>query len=412
MRRLVFALLVAGVAAEAQAQRVIHDAGRDATAQETVTAMKDVTSGGLFETMLRNADAQAKLEVDGMLAHVREEMRSAVIALDVWFIAGVDPVDPLAAVPDDVFARNAEHCPRSVECLLRDLRAKHRAALAGPAVTKADLDKKVLAIEARVAALRGELKALQDEIAKKSGSPADEVFTRLEAHGASVIAFAKSVVTEVGTDEGRFKGASNALDEVGKGLEQVIKIYRVTRDIWSSRELVSVHPASLRPPPQQTEIDLLLIEQEHLKTRARIEARRHLEVSAALRLVDDAIASLRKVPGEPVERSTARIEDTLRESGANRPRLEALLKSLHVVGAAVAQMEAADRLANIRLADEQRRFSIRRSAIEAGTYEVALRAAAQRLALYWKRGMKPADVAQFAAWIANTAALIEVARKD
>ena len=415
MRKLLIGLIVAAGTADAHAQRIIYDGTRDATAQQTVEAVKEITSGALFDKMLHNVDAQAKLEADAMLAFVREQMRAHLIGLDVWYIAGVNPLDPLDLTQSEaVFERNARDCPRSVECLLRQLRDRHKAALAGPDVTQADLDRKLGEIKGKIATLQAELKALKDAMNAKSASPVDELFGRLESHGAKVLEFANAVVTEVGKDQGRFKGASKALDEVGKGLEQVLKIYQVTRDIWTSRDLVSIAPASLRPPPQQTEIQLLLIQQEHLRTRARLEAKRQIEVSAALRLVDGALTMLHGVHGGGVDRSAERIEDTLRAAAAmpDRRRLKDLLRALNEVAAAAAQMEAADQLAKIRLADEQRRFSIRQSAIQAGTYEVALRTAAQRLAAYWKRGMKPGDVAQFAAWVANTIALIEVAREE
>ena len=188
----------------------------------------------------------------------------------------------------------------------------------------------------------------------------------------------------------------------------------MTRDIWGSRDLVTVDPASLRPPPQETEIRLLLIDQEHLQTLAAIRARQQREVRTALRQVNSAIQAMQEVPGGSVDQSLARIEDTLRTAaaGPDRARLHALVFALHEVGAAVAQMQAADLLADIRVADEARRFSIKQSAVHAGLYEFALQAAAQRLAAYWKRGLKPADIVELGAWIANTAVLVEVSRKD
>ena len=170
-------------------------------------------------------------------------------------------------------------------------------------------------------------------------------------------------------------------------------------------------PASLLPPRQQTDLRLLAIEQAHLTTIAAIQARRELEVGEGLFLAEDATNLLTK-PDANVARAEARIEDTLRATAGNRQRMRALLDALHAVAAAAAQMEAANKLAEIRLADEARRFSIRRSAVHAGVYEAAIRTAADRLAAYWKRGLKPGELAQFAAWLANTAALVEVARKE
>jgi hypothetical protein len=412
MRLLAVGLVVA-CASQAHAQRFIYDEGRDATAQQTVTAMKAITSGSLFETMLRNVDSQAKSEGDALLAHVRETMRARLIALEAWHVKDVDPIDfdhqTLAA-----FDRNARLCPTSVNCVLRELTQLHQAALAAPDVTQADLKAKLTAIEARVTTLKAELQALKDASEAKAEPRVDQAFARLEEHGKQVLEFATALVNTAAKDEGGRKGASQALDEIGKGLDQVIKIYKITRGIWTSRGLVSVDPASLRPPPQQTEILLLAVEQEHLATRARIEAKRQLEVGAALRLVQMAKQAAKDVPGGSVELAEQRIEDTLRVSAgaATRDRLKGMLTTLHLVAAATAQMEAADQLARIRRSDEFRRYSIRQSAIQTATYEVALQAATQRLAAYWKRGLKPGDVVDLAGWIANTWALVEVSKKD
>ena len=72
-------LLCAG---QAHAQtRFIYDADRDTTAQQAATAAKDIASGSLFETMLRNVNTQAKVEVDTTMAELREQTRATLTAL-------------------------------------------------------------------------------------------------------------------------------------------------------------------------------------------------------------------------------------------------------------------------------------------------------------------------------------------
>jgi hypothetical protein len=398
------ALLVLSGTGQAAAQRIIYDGGRDTTATQAATAAKEITSGALFDTMLRNVDAQAKVEADTTLAYLREQMRAKLIALEVWQSPGIDP--PVPKTPN--FIANARGCPRSVDCFLRQMREKHREALKSANGTDAEVKAKLEVVKKKLVELDAALKALQSSPAKSKDARVDHVFDLLEEHGKTVLAFAEKVAGQVG-EEGRLKGASKALDQIGAGLDQVIKMYRITSDIWTSRGLVDVKPSSLRPPPEETELQLLRVEQEHLATIARIEAKRQLDVGEALVQVEAAIDL---VVQAGVSVSSNPIEVTLRAASGDRAALLKQQRALHAVAAVTAQMDAADRLATVRLADQARRFSIRQSAIHSTTYEVAIRAAADRLSAYWKRGLKASEVAEFAAWIANTAALVEVSRKE
>jgi hypothetical protein len=52
------------------------------------------------------------------------------------------------------------------------------------------------------------------------------------------------------------------------------------------------------------------------------------------------------------------------------------------------------KLAELRLAQEEHRYSIRHSAIMARSYEVALTSGTKRLARYYAGGLKPEKIAQ------------------
>jgi len=220
MRILVAALLVTW-ACDARAQRIIYDADRDATATQAAAAAKDVTSGVLFDTMLRNVDAQAKLEAEGMLGHVHEQMRARLIALDSWFIPNVDP--PAADQTREVRLENSRKCPTSIECFLRDLRAKHVKALTEASGSGANVATRLAAIQKQKVALEAELKALQEEAKKAKDPRIDQAFALLEEHGKLLLDYADKIA-KLGNEEGRFKGASKALEQIGAGLDQVIKM--------------------------------------------------------------------------------------------------------------------------------------------------------------------------------------------
>jgi hypothetical protein len=408
MRGVITGLLCLAWAADAHAQRIIYDGKRDTTAQQAAAAAKEVTSGTLFQTMLGNVDAQAKLEVDTEMAFVQERMRARLNAFKVWF----DPrTDSPPGVPLSIQARAA--CALAVECTLRNLRNLHQTALAAPVITPAELTTRLAAIKAKSEQLKSELKALQD--ANKSKDPfIVRAFEALDDPGGDLLDYAQKIANFAAEHSDIAKGAAKALDAVEEGLDQVIAIYHAIASIWRGQQAVSVEPISLRPSPQQIDLQLLAVEQAHLKTNARIEARRELEVGAALARVE---TGLQRLTDAGVARSTETIEAALRATPTStalptrRDVLTAQLLALHEAAAAVAQMDAADGLARLRLSDEERRYSIRRSGVNASTYDLTIQAAVQRLALYWKGGIKPTELAQFVFYITNTFAIPAIALK-
>jgi hypothetical protein len=414
MRRVFTAALFLVWAADAEAQRIIYDAKRDATAQETAAAAKEVTSGALFAAMLRNVDAQAKLEVDTETAFIQERMRAKLNAFEWWHNPNALPNQfPKPGVP---FSPTAfALCQRSVECQLATLRQQHQDALAAKPLPDEELNKRLAAIQDRRVALQAELKKLRD--ASKSTDPfIVRAFEALEDPGGDILAYAQKIV-EFAKASPTAKGIGKALTSIEEGLDQVLALYKAIESIWRGQQAVSVDPASLRPPPQQIELQLLEVEQAHLKTVARITARMHLEVGVALSGVQTAGARLEPVlarVSKSLGPSPRPIEATLREAAASHDR-QALLEqwlALHEAASAIAQLDAAEALAAFRLSDEARRYSIRRSAVNISTYDLTIQAAVQRLALYWKGGIKPTELAQFVFYVTNSIALPAIAIKQ
>src|SRR4051794_30438081 len=67
-----------------RAQRVIYDGGRDKAAQDTVSAAKDLSSGGIFDKMLQNMDTQAKQESQTVLDYARQQARAKLVNFAYW----------------------------------------------------------------------------------------------------------------------------------------------------------------------------------------------------------------------------------------------------------------------------------------------------------------------------------------
>ena len=414
MRGILITLVCLVWAADAQAQRIIYDGKRDATAQLTVTAAKDVTSGALFAAMLKNVDAQAKFEVETVTAFVQERMRARLNAFEVWQDPKAVPVQ--LPKPGEKFSPQAAGlCRRSVECQLSTLRLEHKEALAAPAITEAELKTRLATIATRSAALQAELKALQQ--ASKSTDPfIVRAFEALEDPGGDLLKYAEKIAALAGSSS-TARGVGNALAAIEEGLDQILGLYKAIASIWRGQQAVSVDPASLRPPPQQIELQLLAVEQVHLKTIARINARKELEVGVALAGVETGIlrvGTVLKQESKTFGQSPRPIEGTLREAAAshNRQALREQWEALHDAASAIAQLDAANSLATLRLSDEARRYSIRRSTVNISTYDLTIQAAAQRLALYWKGGIKPTELAQFVFYVTNSIALPAIAIKE
>ena len=139
----------------------------------------------------------------------------------------------------------------------------------------------------------------------------------------------------------------------------------------------------------QTKLELLRVEQAHLQTLGLIRARQALEVGDIKKTLDAARNFVARFPkDEPIERTLAGLK-----LSDDRDRLEFALFALYYAAAVAAQQETSANLAELRKSIEERRYSIQRSAVNAGTYEQTTRAVADRLALYWKAGVKPKDLA-------------------
>jgi hypothetical protein len=396
-------------ATDASAQRIIHDEARDKSAQDAAAAAKEVASGALFAKMLANVDVQAHREVDTTMAFVEQQMRAKLENFSRW----TDPTDPaqIATVLPGGAGILQRRC-RSLRCELESLKVKLTFFLrASPTLSKDELAARLKTLDDKKAALEAALKQLR-ESAKDKDPAIVRAFDLLEDPGKDIVDYAKRIGAVVDANGVPLQGVSKALGQISDGLDEVLALYQAIAGIWKGYKAISVDPASLRPPQEELDLRLLAVEQDHLKTVARIGARRDMDTGLALRHVE---AALGRMTGANLMSSTARIEDTLRTQAANpdpgRESLRTTLDLLHEAAAAVAEEDAAGRLAELRLSDEERRLSILRSAVNGSAYDQTIQAAAQRLALYWKSGVKPADIAQLAFYLTNTIAIPAIALK-
>lgn len=393
-------------AIELRAQRVIYDQSKDKTAQDTVAAAKEITSGSLFEKILRNVDLQGKQEADTQMAWVEQQMRAKLENFHFWSASNDN--DRVARILPGGAGYLAGRC-ESVKCELQSLevRLKFFQNLTGTTSTPDQIAARLSELEKKREALDQALKELQSS--SKSQDPVVlRMFDLLNDNGKNVIDYAKQLTALAKDNKLPIQGISTGLDKIGDGLDQMLSLYNVVEGIWKGYQAVNVDPASLRPPQEQIDLQLLALEQDHLKTITLILARESIEAGAAF---DRVKTALNRLDSAGVLNSKERVEDTLREYVQERGRqqLVALLGALHEAAAAVAEEDAAGRLATLRLSDEEHRYSIRRSALNSSIYDQTIQAASQRLALYWKSGIKPSELAQLIFYVANTAGVSAIA---
>jgi hypothetical protein len=407
---LVVAVVLCGV--DASAQRLLYDPSSDKSAQDAAAVAKDVASGTLFTKMLANLDAQAKREVDTAMAFVQQQMRAKLENFNRWTDAS-DTAQTARLLPGGAGILPGR-C-RSLRCELESLKVRLNFFLgASPALSKQELAAQLKALKDKKTALEETVKELR-KTAEEKTPIVIRAFALLEDPGGDILEYADKVAAAADANGVPLPGVSKALGQVSDSLDEVIAVFKAVAGIWKGTKAVSVDPASLRPPQEELDIRFLALEQDHLQTVARIKAQRDMDTGLAMRHVD---AALTRMAAANLTSSTELIEGTLRRQAtmpdASRPPREELrstLDLLHEAAAAVAVEDAAGRLAEIRLSDEERRQSILRSAINASAYDQTIQAAAQRLALYWKSGIKAVDVAQLAFFLTNTIAIPAIALK-
>ena len=353
-------------------QRVFYDSKRDTQAQAAATASKDVLSGSLFEAQLKNLEQLGTQQLETVMRWQEVKMRASLNGFTKW--------SDVVRVLNRVDERLAPFLDTSDEQSLASQRLQE--------------------IKTRAAEIPKLLQDLQGKNSENKGI-VDDILAHI-GDAKQVVDFAEHTFGE----DNPAKVA--ALNEVVATLEQVQTLYASVKGILAGAAAVKVSVASLRPNPLQTELELLRTEEEHLKTVGLIRARQALEVGEIKKIVDNARKYVRSFPAdESIETTLGNLK-----TPGSRDRLEFALYALHYAAAMAAQQETSADLAALRESLEERRYSIQRSAINAATYEQTVRAAADRLTLYWQSGIKPKDLAELLYHVSAAASLPIVAAKQ
>lgn len=385
------------------AQHVLYSQKQDKTAQDALAAGKEITSAGQFDKLLHNLDNQAIQESDTALAFTKEEMRSSLAAIEVWRNKdqpSLSTTDTMGLVP---------FCKKSVRCTIELIQNRLTAGSAFLPMEPADIANRITEIQAKSEELKKAVAQLQ--AAAKTKDPA-----ALQA--LSHLGDAKDLVGYGQKIQKLTNNASlgTALGQVSDGLDELIALYNTTKGIWDGYTAVNVDISALRPTREAIQLKALALEEDHLKTLTRIRANEALEVGDQLGTVREAIASLRRANLWDSDQSiTKTLQLAAKEGNTVSPpdatSLRTVFDALMLVTAVITPSDAAVRVGDTRKSDEYRRYSLRLSALNTSTYDMTVQNALQRLAIYYKSGLKPSDLAQLIFYVTNSVSVPVIATK-
>ena len=328
-----------------------YNEARDKKAQEAEAAARQIASGALFEKETKNIDALSRLQIQGQLDLGRVDWISALDSFTTWAdvkakLSGVKQKLGVSALPteDERKARLAEIKDQQNE-LKKALGALQRSETKDPAII-----------------------AILDNLDK----------------GEAVLKFAEKLV------DTNNKDTLSAFDDIAKALSVAKSLYaswKAARDATTAAEAAV---AALAVPREQLELNMLAIEVNQLNQLGIIAARRALEAEEVLKLIKEAEGNLVTAG---VSGSSSNIETTIRAE-KDRDKLFFQLQALHIAVSVSARNTLPNLLAELRSSQEEWRGSVCENSTVAKNYEQIVLAAAQRLALYYKGGIKPGQIAQ------------------
>jgi regulator of replication initiation timing len=393
---MVAAILCPGV----RAQR-LHDQKRQDQAEQALKQAEEIASASLFETQLKNLRTLEEHEVAMVMRNARRNTRQVINSFDTWasVFIHMDIIKAQLAAADARARQNQMTSERAQADLKREIE-RARAELAALRKNSADVEDESLSLQfASLSDLEPAASLLSELLAKTVGEAAGP---QIEALGKAKDVFAElaDLYKKVNERVKQIQGLKDQLGEFNEGLQEIA-------------------------------IKSLEVEAEHLKLLAAIEARRGLELADARLLIEQfdtkrgqlLTVYYRSCFGRPktADVSGEHIVDTfelarnmtpcsvtnpnsrLTSSLIPRDAVKDLMQFLMTAAAIQSKVPRSNALAELRTAEEHHRYSLRRRALQASVYELTMTAGALRLALFYKGGIKPAQLAQLIHNAANIA---------
>jgi hypothetical protein len=397
-----------GLCSTGQAQR-LHNQKKEEQAQQALNQAEEIKSAALFETLLKNMKTVEAQDLALVMRNSERGTRKAINSFMTWGIvfARVDGLRNRLELAD----KRAETRNRSLES------------------AKADLGQEMARARAALAALR-----------KNANNVEDESLSAQFA-GLSGLESTSALIAELAANAGIDGTQIEALDKAQKIVAELADLFqKVDARVRAIQELKD-QLGGFNEALQKIALQSLEIEAEHLKMLAAIEARRGIELADArllIRQFDSRKGRLenryygscfglkKKVDLErelivdtfnharsmsPCARIPSELNEKLPANEEAREAVGEIMQDLLMATTIISRVQLSSDLAELRSAQENHRYSLRRRALQASAYELTLTAGAQRLALFYKGGIKPSQIAQLIYNVANIATPIAIFAK-
>jgi predicted nucleic acid-binding protein len=397
-------ILLMALSPHLQAQR-LYDGARDKEAQDAAKLAEEITSKSSFEKQLKNLDTLSQRDMEVYFRGAQRQMALEIRTFRTWGqvslfverakgILGAEDFIPTAEV-QKIIADLKKDCQRE-----DDIDKPTRETELGKSICLAKIRMKIL-------------KAAADKSKERGEELDEELETRLEKIDQinSLIEKAESYLKSGSNQNETIKGFSEVFVNLSKSyVNYVNKIDKIKNEPKDELKLLL----------QRIAVEVLQLEADHWETVAEIKLRRgkeqeDLEVLATD--VDDRLVQIsRCLSIEPADLAKQRLNVTFAKAQSlpkctieiypkdakGRGEVELskesittyLYQTLHSAAALAARGQTPMKLAELRFAQEEHRYSIRHSAVMARSYEVALTSGTKRLARYYAGGLKPEKIAQ------------------
>ena len=375
-----------------QGQR-LHDEARDKEAQKAAQLAGEITSKSSFDKQLKNLDTLSKHALDVYFAGAKRQMELDIRSLRTW-----GDVQALTErVQDTLLAE---------DFLSKDVVNENLADIELDCDQRhTDLGTSICTAKAKLADLKAAVQKSEEEKKRLD----QELKTRLEK-----IDMIDGLVEQTTSFLDSGAGVTiNGLADVFLGLSRSYDNY------VNKLATINEHPQNeLRLLLQRIAVESLLLEVDHWQTVAAIIMRRsaeqrdlliiaNVELPAHLRQISKCFSTdMNTLNAEKITVTFAKAQalpackivneaDPSKEIELPKEMIVSyLFRTLHNAAALAARGETPMKLAELRLAEEEHRFSIRHSAVMARTYEVTLTSGTARLSRFYAGGLRPEKIAQ------------------
>lgn len=355
----------------------LYDSARDSKSQEALKTAREVTNGQVFDKMLENLDRLSKASGERFFNDAERQMRANLASFRTWgdiarFATGLD------------------------QRLMADLPG---------AATQSEIAAAATDVETQTNKAKGALRTLEDAAKTKFKTP-DQValigtwFARL-GQLSELIDFANQFKAVQDAPAG-FVDAAKEAASLAASLGKMYGDFQVA--LAATPDMVVL----------ETQVQLLEANEDHLKQLAVIIARRESDLQDTRSLLRRVSAQVKFLEGAGVRLDQPIVDsvrDRLSTPSADPKVLGAMVFVLYNAAALAARDTTPKRLASLRLAEEERRYSIRSSAVAARSYETLVASGVERLANYYKGGLKPETLAQIVNAVATLGLIPTIAVK-